>query len=335
MNDLTTLSQNLPAHLRATDQDMAEFQTGIQSGLDIAFLSIRGKEFRFRYQGNETSTRSRQLDVVVVASRPNISKRWFESAYEPGSIDMPACFSLDGVRPSDASTNKQAEKCSMCPRNQFGSKITSSGKQGKECDDYKRFAVLPVLDGKITDTPVIMDLPFGSLKKKREDRSDNMFWQEYGAALYRHQIAPYAVVTRLEFTDAEYPQVCFAFNRALTEDEAKAARAAREDETVKAALADEQVEPVGAITEQSDEPAPESTKAEAPDTSQSNVANLLRGDAPAEKPAPAPEPAKEPEAKEPEPAKQEAAPAPEAQEPEPEQSDLMDQIRASLKKMGG
>lgn len=248
---------NLPAHLR-TDEETNEFASGISGGgLDMPVLSIRGKEFRYRYQGNETSTRSREIKLVLLAARPHVSKRWYKDAYEAGSVVMPACFSTDGVRPSDASTDKQSDKCATCPRNQFGSKITPSGKKGKECNDYKRMIVLPVVDGQLTDTPVILDLPWSSLKKNRDDRTDNMFLAEYGAALARHKIKVHGVVTRLEFTDAEYPQVCFAYDSPLDEATFAKVEALRQDDTVLEALAEPNAEAPGPINEAPEKPAPE------------------------------------------------------------------------------
>ncbi|TVR98843.1 MAG: hypothetical protein EA406_05520, partial [Rhodospirillales bacterium] len=258
----------LPAHLRAEAPD-DEFAAGIGGGgIDMPVLSLRGKEFRFRYQGNETSTRSRELDIILLRGRPHMSKRWYQESYSAGSIDMPDCWSLDGARPDVNAKAPQSDRCSTCPRNQFGSKITPGGKQGKECADYKRFVVLPVLDGRVTSQPVILDLPIMSLRKARGDRSDNMFLQEYVGALSRHSIKPYGVVTRLEFTDAEYPQVAFTMHRATTAEEYQQIVAMREDDLVQDALGEPQVEGSGPIRE-----------SEAPVEQVLNI-----------KPAPAPEP---------------------------------------------
>lgn len=308
--DLMNLN-NLPAHLR-TEEASNEFASGIGGGgLDMPVLSIRGKEFRIRYQGNEQSTRSREIKGVLIAARPHVSKRWYKGAYEAGSVDMPACFSIDGVRPSEMSTDKQSDKCSTCPRNQFGSKITPSGKQGKECADYKRTIFLPIIEGQFLKDPdgnlmpCVLDIPWSSLKKNRADRSDNMFLVEYGGALSRHKIKVHGVVTRLEFTDAEYPQVCFAYDDALDEQTFAAVEALRSDDTVAEALAEPNAEAPGPITET---PPVEAPKAEP------KQPDFLGGQS---KP-------------EPEPVKQEAAP-----EPEPEAAPANDDVMASVKKLLG
>lgn len=317
--ELANLS-NLPAHLRTTEETN-EFASGISSGgLDMPVLSIRGKEFRIRYQGNEQSTRSREIKGVLIAARPHVSKRWYKGAYEAGSIDMPACFSIDGVRPSEMSTDKQSDKCSTCPRNQFGSKITPSGKQGKECSDYKRTIFLPIFDGAFLKDPdgnlmpCVLDIPWSSLKKNRADRSDNMFLAEYGGALSRHKIKVHGVVTRLEFTDAEYPQVCFAYDSPLDEQTFAAIEALRSDDTVAEALAEPNAEAPGPITE--------TPPVEAPKAAEPAKPNFLGGQTKAE--------ARDQPKAEPEPVKQEAAP-----EPEPEAAPANDDVMASVKKLLG
>lgn len=325
-NDLMNIDlNNLPAHLRADDEGQSEFSPGAGAGLDIPFLSIRGKEFRFRYQGEETSTRSRHIDVVMVRGRPNMSKRWYGSKYEPGSVEGPDCYSLDGVTPAGDSTAIQSDKCATCPRNQFGSKITPSGKQGKECSDYKRLAVLPVLENQLTSQPVILDLPYTSLKKSKADRRDIQFLQEYSGALNRHRIKPWGVVTRLEFTDSEYPQVSFSVVRLVTEAEMAQIEAAREDETVDEALSVEQVEASGPITEHAaPAPAPEPKPEPKPDTGEADVMNLLRGNKQQAKPEPKPEPEKQ----------ETVAEAEKVYEPNPAATDdVMAQVRATLAKL--
>lgn len=241
---------NLPAHLRAAPEETTnEFGAGIGSGgLGVPVLSIRGKEFRFRSEGQEFSTGERTLDVILLASRPHVSKRWFGQSYESGSTVAPACASTDGVRP-DSGEDRQADKCSTCPRNQFGSKITPSGKKGKECNDYKRLIVLPVIDGVLQEQPVVLDLPWTSLKKSRDDKTDTMFLHEFTGALVRHGIRVPAVVTTLKFTSAEYPQVGFSMARPATEDEWDLIQSVRESDTVQDLLSEEAVEAPGPITE--------------------------------------------------------------------------------------
>jgi hypothetical protein len=312
-NELVGLDPNqLPAHLRVDDADN-EFAAGIGGGgIDAPTISLRGKEFRFRYNGEETSTRSRELQVILVRGRPHVSKRWYKGQYESGSIDMPACYSIDGAKPDPASPEIQSDRCSTCPRNQFGSKITPSGKKGKECADYKRLAVVPVLGGKINDQVCVLDLPVMSLRKMRGDRSDYQFLQEFTQALHRHKIPPYGVVTTLEFTDAEFPQVAFRVERYLSEDEFAHIKALRQAEIVEEIMAEPQAEAPGPIAEK--------VTPEADSSGEGDVANMLGGGA---KPKPEPEP--EPE--------QKAEPEPEAkpeQKAEPADDDVMAQVKGLL-----
>jgi len=337
-NDMTLNLGNLPAHLQSNEVS-DEFGAGIQSGgLDAPILSIRGKEFRFRFQGNETSTRSRELKVILLRSRPHLSKRWFKDQYESGSVDMPTCFSTNGNRPDDASEEKQSDLCARCPRNQFGSKITPSGKKGKECADYKRMVILPVLDGKINDQPVVFDVPVMSLRKAKTDRSDNQFLQEYTGILARNKIPVPGVITVLEFTDAEYPQVAFRADRTTTEAEWAMIQELRASDEVTALLEEAQAEATGPITDTT--PTPEPEPAKPADNGESDVANMFGGGKAKE-----PEPEKPTgdipggfKTKEPEPVPLSETPAGKAKaqetKPEPAASDS-DAVMADVKKLLG
>lgn len=303
MGELALNVGNLPAHLQNAELT-DEFSGGISSGgLGAPMLSIRGKEFRFRSDGNETSTRSRTLQVVLLKSRPHMSRRFYSGQYTGGETSAPLCASQDGNRPDDNVLEKQADLCARCPRNQWGSKITASGKKAKECADYKRMLVLPVFDGVITDQPVLFDVPITSLRKLKGDRSDNMYLQEYTGALARHKIPPYGVLTTLEFTDAEFPQVSFRLERALEESEFNRMVAMRADEDITDLLGmDEAPGPIREV-----EAKPEEILGAAPP--------------PPAEPEPAPKP--------------EAAPAPEGKEEPKAEPPSDDAVMADVKKLLG
>lgn len=176
---------------------LAEFAGGVQAGgLALPVLSIRGKMFRARLGGEESVlTKDRELQVILVAARPHVSKRYYDSAYQAGSVEAPACASLDGKTPTQGD-RKQSTSCATCPHNVFGSK----GK-GKACNDYKRVIVLPLVNGKPVNTPCVLDIPATSLRTPKELRggTDKML-AEYLGALSRHQIDPTTVVSTISFT---------------------------------------------------------------------------------------------------------------------------------------
>lgn len=106
------------------------------------------------------------LEVVVVDFTS--SNLYYEGMYDRDSPQPPACFAIGTqpsmLVPSDNSPNKQADACSSCPNNQFGS---ASNGRGKACKNTRLVAMMPVtaLDNPDEDAPIwIMSIPPTSLK---------------------------------------------------------------------------------------------------------------------------------------------------------------------------
>lgn len=319
------LQDQKPAFLQQVAAMADEFEGGMQGGLSLPVLSIRGKEFRFRYQGQEQSTRQRELDCIMVAARPAVSKRFFKDAYTQGSVEAPTCASTDGIAP-DSGTELQSDKCATCPHNQWGSRVSANGNLGKACSDYKRLIVLPMMNGQLLDNPCVLDVPATSLRTPKGYQGHDLFLREYLTLLSRNQVPPVGAVTTLGFTDAEYPQVCFQFSRFVDEAEYNKANGFRETDDVEEALGSGGHEKPGQVQQaqpaQSSQPAqpeqqvvPEPTPAPEPTPEPQ----------PAPEPAPTPEPTTEPAA--------EAQPAEQATDAEAEEGsdDVMNSVNALLK----
>ena len=256
-NDL--IIKDRPSFLPAaagTSSVMSEFLGGLggSAGPDMPILSIRGKGFRLRRDGQEVSLKASQLDVMLVASRANNSRRFYAGQYVPGEINPPTCASSDGAHPDSNVTEKQAEACATCPRNVWGSKVTASGGKGKQCDDYRR--VLLFIPSKQILKPVILDIPATSLKKKKGETGPEMQLREYLTAMARHGIEPHQAVTTLAFTDDEYPRLTFTFARWATAEEYQAAMTARESDEVALALDYKEDEVVAGPIVEAPAPAP-------------------------------------------------------------------------------
>lgn len=252
MNQVAVINQK-PSYLVAADTDtMSEFTAGVGGGgMAYPSLSIRGKEFRVRWAGQETILDGRTLEFVMVAARTAVSKRWFSGAYTPGAVEAPDCSSTDGATPDGWIVEPQSPTCAACPHNQFGSRVGPNGSLGKECGDYKRLVVLPLQDGKPAQSPVVLDLSPNSMRRTKDERGradQRMFFGEYMQALAAHGIKnPSAVVTRVKFTSDEYPRLEFAFSRYADEAlfaQVQQYRAAPETEQV---LSAEAREPTGPI----------------------------------------------------------------------------------------
>ena len=236
MSNELIIPNSKPTYLSTAVKSAAadEFLSGVSGGMPLPVISVRGKEFRFRFQGQEQNTRQRELECILVASRPRISKRYYAKQYVSGETLAPDCSSSDGITPDVAEPIN--DKCATCPKNAWGSKITDSGKEGKACQDYKRLVVLPLIDGKLTDLACVLDVAPMSLKAPKGYRGDELFLREYLNTLTRHDIPPQAAVTKLTFSDAEFPQLTFGFTRFAEEDEFEHAQAMRENGDVQDVL---------------------------------------------------------------------------------------------------
>lgn len=244
-NDLAVVASQLPAYLQGAAPSAAdEFTGGLTVSFPLMFLSVRGKEFRLRKDGQELNTRHREISAVFVAARNGVSKRFYAKKYQSGTTEAPDCSSRDGIRPDVA--NPVAPDCRNCPNNQFGSRITESGKEGKACSDYKRLIVWLI---GIAADPVVLDVSATSLKAPKGQTTTELMLRDYLTQLAKHGMDATQVVTKIAFTDAEYPQLCFAFERLVTEDEFKTVLDLRGSDDVKTVLDDDVYEPPGEIKE--------------------------------------------------------------------------------------
>jgi hypothetical protein len=181
-----------------------ELSSGIQGGFSV--VSIRGKAWRIKYQGEERvlmrddgdGPRS-SMEVVLIKASNNIAKIFYEHGYEEGSSSPPDCWSTDGQKPDAAAPKKQCATCAGCPHNAFGS--APNGK-GKACQDSKRVAIVPAanVDNDVFGGPMLLRVPPASLKELRS------YADKLNALGYDY----WTVVTRLSLdVDTEYPRIIF------------------------------------------------------------------------------------------------------------------------------
>lgn len=247
--DLAKVASQVPAHLRGVSADTtSEFGAGIGASFPLAFLSIRGKEFRLRKDGQELNTRKRELKVVLVRARSTISKRYYEDPYSTGSLEAPDCSSKNGIVPDVA--EPVSPNCTHCPYNQWGSRQTESGKDAKACQDYKRIVVWAF---ELCEEPLVLDVSATSLKAPKGQRHEVLMLGDYLNQLVKHGMDPTQVVTKIEFTDAEYPQLCFDFAGFVDEEQWSKIQELREDDDVNTVVDNDVFEPEGEVKEKEDE----------------------------------------------------------------------------------
>lgn len=209
--ELVPANMALPAHLRnagALVQANSAAMGGIGGG-SYPRLSIRGSRFRLLIDGEETVLDLTELKVVILAANPNLSKMYFDKAYDANNDEhAPICYSNDGLRPDARAEKPQAADCASCANNVWGSKITPSGSKTKLCADSKRIALMASdqLDGEI----VGLNIPAASLKNLRN----------YVAKLDERGIPVVAVETVLSFdTDQSFPMLQMRCSRFLEQPE--------------------------------------------------------------------------------------------------------------------
>jgi hypothetical protein len=270
----------LPAHLRKADAAAVNnaLTAGVTGG--FAVLSIKGKTFTI-VQGDTRNIITKpddpdepasNIQVVIVDANPNLSKVFYSSEYEEGSVAKPTCMSEDGKRPSADAQEPQSKNCATCPHNTWGS---GKNGRGKACSDSRRLAVSPA--GQINE-PMLLRVPPASLKPL----------QEYGTMLAKRGVSFDAVVTKIRFEPGESsPKLVFSPVGFLDEAQYEEVQTIKQDEVVG------QITGTGAIASDSPAPARVASKPAEPEPEVEEVeAPKPKAKAKA-KPKPEPEPAVE------------------------------------------
>jgi hypothetical protein len=213
-----------------------DLSAGVNTGFGI--VGYKGKVWSIRKGGTDTPLMRpdgdgprNSIEVVVLKASQHVSKIWYKDGYVEGSTASPDCYSTNGVTPDAGSKNRQHTNCAECPMNQWGSRITPAGKQGKQCSDSKRIAVAPLGDIKneAFGGPMLLRVPAASLKDLAS----------YGTKIQALGYPYYAVGTRIAFDAAEaYPKFVFGAIRPLTDAEADLVLEMRDDRQVATILAE-------------------------------------------------------------------------------------------------
>jgi hypothetical protein len=145
-------------------------------GQSYAVIGYKGKIFSLRVRGEnkiflrpDDGTPAPYIDVVILRQAPVKSKSFYPDGFdEAGSAGKrPTCASIDGVRPDPEISEPQSKLCALCPKNEW--KTDSTGRRSRECQDYKRLAVLVMpnqtvrLLGAALLEPVFLRIPPASL----------------------------------------------------------------------------------------------------------------------------------------------------------------------------
>lgn len=213
-----------------------DLSAGVQAGFGI--IGYKGKVWSTRYRGDDKALMRpdgdgprNSIEVVILKASGHVSKIWYEHGYVEGSTAAPDCYSTNGVTPDVGSKKKQANACAACPMNQWGSRITPAGKQGKQCSDSKRLAIVPQdnLQNEILGGPMLLRVPAASLRDLAG----------YGEKMQALGYPYYAIATRIAFDPNEaYPKFVFSAIRPLTDAEADVVLSLRDSRQVATILAE-------------------------------------------------------------------------------------------------
>lgn len=202
-------------------------------GSSYGVIGYKGKVWSLRYRGEkhtfvrpDDGTPASYIDIVVLQQAKVKSKSFYE-AYDPNGTSegaRPICASIDGVVPDADVQQKQADACALCPRNEW--KIQPNGKKGRECQDYKRLAVLlmPIqtkaILGEPLMEPVFLRVPPASLNNLALV-GEQMAGQGYHYSTY---------IMRISFDPTEaHPKMVFRALQKLTDQEAPVVVGMRND----------------------------------------------------------------------------------------------------------
>lgn len=241
---------SLPARFAGTDiaaqiaADNAAAAGGIRAG-GFPSISIKGSKFHIKDEGKletlmnppaapgQPSLPMGLLEVVVVGANSGLSKSYYPGDYEDGANDAPTCSSSNGIVPDAHIAAPQNDLCATCRRNQWGSKVSKmSGKDVKECTDFKQLVVLPA--GDLNYKALGLSITPSALTD----------WGKFVQVLSGRSIPFKEIVVNLTFDHtASFPKLQFAFNRFLTDDESARVKERALGDDVKAIISPRSMAP--------------------------------------------------------------------------------------------
>lgn len=194
-------------------------------------ISIRGGKFRMVVDGEQVSVSKSDTMNMVILNAADISRTYYEGAFDPENPSAPTCWSADTRAPSAdvPEENRKAARCADCPMN-----VKGSGQgESRACRFSQRLAVALLNE---MDTVYQLQLPATSIFG--EAKGSDMGLQSYIKYLSVHNTPAIAVMTEMKFDDqSATPKLYFRPVRGLDEPELKQALESRESDDTKKAIA--------------------------------------------------------------------------------------------------
>ena len=211
MNDILN-PKNLPAHLAGKKSELsARLEKTLRGGNR---LSIRGKQWRLSFGGDEIPSNDNHLDVVIVNAPEKAGRVYYPTSYKgSGENTGPVCWSDNSDTPDPALPHPQAPSCMECPQNVKGSARDGNG---RACRFHKRIAV--AIAGSLDGGLFQLQLPATSVFGR--GTGTKLPFDAYIKTILANGLSPDWLVTRMEFDqEAEGPKVIFRPLAHLNEQE--------------------------------------------------------------------------------------------------------------------
>ena len=230
-NALTPFARGALSTVFGPPPEKDDLSSGIAAGYSV--ISVKGKVWTVKYRGGEEklmrpdgSGPVNGIEVVIIGASKYVAKTFYAAGYTEGGAERPDCYSNNGVAPEPDSPSLQSQTCAACPRNVWGSKSSEvTGKPGKQCQDNKRIAIVPLQDipCKIFGGGMLLRVPPASLQELAQ----------FGQKMHQMGYPYYTFGTRISFDVNEaFPKLVFNEIRPLTDDEAQQVLQVKDSELV-------------------------------------------------------------------------------------------------------
>src|SRR5215467_2094544 len=223
----------VPAHVKAAQDAGA---TNIVTRAQIDALTFPGKVWTVNIGGTKTPLVRHNTDgeeelvqtfeAVIIAYNENRGRAYYPAqVYDPNESKPPVCWSNDGVTSDPASSERQSEKCNVCPKAIKGSRQTDEGKASVACRVHRHLAVIPRSKDLSTAPLLRLKIPqtsdFDGLNKEAQAKGLFAFTNYLNFLKSKGVPFTYSLSTKIKFDNTKsYPKLWFSPGQWLTEDQA-------------------------------------------------------------------------------------------------------------------
>jgi hypothetical protein len=198
----TTQRQAIAEYREALRQELATLHSRVAPPAGNR-ISLKGRVFTMP----DGSTNPGPIAAVILDWRSH--NQYWAGPYDPNQAEDPICWAIsrtyDALAPSPDAPERQAERCSNCPKNVFGS--APNGK-AKACKNARRLAIVPA-DATLETEPMILTTSPTAIS------AFESYVIGLAASVGR---MPVEVVTHIAFKpDADWPTLVFGKPKPLTD----------------------------------------------------------------------------------------------------------------------